>query len=254
MKSLYLVFLLASWSIAFHVFKRIRANDLGYKRGWSVFCVYFLLMMFILLILWPGTWAWDDLWTINGIKNYDSFHAWQHFFTGLYQDVLLQVFPFPGGIILLQNVIVSVCVSFVVTKLEATYNIVRLRNIFLDTILKVIPFLLPPVLMYQFSGYRIGLHIYLELVLLVILICGNREKDEWCWPYTILLGLLSSIVATWRTEAFIYIPCVCVLSWLIKEEVLPKKKKYICIIISVLLSYASIIYKTKRLEIWLFHY
>lgn len=233
-KGLYLVFLIVAWCFAFDTYKKIRAGNENYKRAFYIFKVYFSIMLVFLLILWPGTWAWDDLWTLDAISYYDGWHPWQHVITGAYQDVLLQILPFPGGIILLQNVIISICVAFSVTKLETVFKIKRLKYRSLDTLVKILPFLLPPVLMYQFSGYRMGLYVYLELVMLVILIGAMKDKKEWSREYLLLFCFLCVLVATWRTESLFYIPFVCLLILFVKEEVLSNKRKVGCILILVI--------------------
>jgi hypothetical protein len=233
-KALYLIFLIVSWCFGVDAYKKLRSGNEDYKRGLYVFTFYLVIMMLLLLILWPGTWSWDDLFTLTSIQLYSEFCPWQHIVTGIYQDIMLQILPFPGGIIFLQNVIVSLCVAVSVTKLEKAYNIRRFKNLYLDMIVKFIPFLLPPVLMYQFSGYRIGLYVYLELVMLVILICAIRDKKEWNWRYILLFCFLCVIVATWRTESLFYIPFTCILLYFVDRVTLPKIKKIICIVLLIL--------------------
>ena len=123
--------------------------------------------------------------------------------------------------------------AFTVTKLENTFHIRKLKNTIPDILLKIVPFLLPPVLMYQFSGYRMGLYVYLELVMLVIFIVAERENKEWTWSYTLLFCFLVVIVATWRTESFLYIPFVCILLFMMNKNILSTKRKCICVLIVI---------------------
>ena len=233
-KALYLMSLSVAWCFAFHVYKKIKANDQLYMRGFQIFLIYYTLMMALLVILWPGTWSWDDLWTLSDISRYSSFNAWQHILTGLYQDILLQYLPFPGGIILLQNCVISVCVAFIVVKLECTFSIQRLNSCFLDILLKVLPFLLFPVLQYQFSGYRMGLYVYLELTMLTILICAPHDQSIWGYKYSLFLCFLVLIVSVWRTESFFYVPCVCVLLLLLSKTILSVRRKIICVLLMLI--------------------
>lgn len=232
-KIIYLISLIGMWSFLFRIHVKIKNGDLKYKRAFCIFIVYFVILMFILLILWPGTWAWDDIGVIYNIRLYE-WVPWQHIITSIYQMVLLQILPFPGGVILLQNIIIAICVAFVVTKLETTFRIQRIKITVIDFIVKLLPFLLPPVLMYQFSGYRIGLYVYLELVMLVMLICAIKDNKEWSWIYILLFSLVCVITAAWRTESFFYIPCVSLALLFISKNVLSNKKKIviICLLIS----------------------
>ena len=233
-KVLYFCFLVIIWCFGFDSYKKIKSGDRSYKRGFYIFKVYFVCMMFLLLILWPGTWAWDDLRTLDVISGYEGWNPWQHTITGAYQDVLLEILPFPGGIILLQNVIISICVAFTVTKLENIFKIKKIKNRLIDVVVKISPFLLPTVLMYQFSGYRMGLYVYLELVMIVMLVGGVKDKEEWSKPYLLLFCILCIIVSSWRTESLFYIPCTCVLLSFINKKVIPNSKKLLCILILVM--------------------
>ena len=149
-KFFYLCFLCVAWTFAFKAYSEIKNSNKEWKRGAAFFCVYFSIMMLFLLIVWPGTWAYDDLWTLVGISSYTMWNPWQHILSGAYQSVLLQILPFPGGIIFLQNVIVSLCVAFTVVKLEQVLKLPIIRNKVIDIGIKLFPFLLPPVIMYQF--------------------------------------------------------------------------------------------------------
>ena len=132
-KFFYFMFLVIAWSFGFNVYKQLKSENLEYKRGVQIFVIYFSIVMGMLLIVWPGTWSWDDLWTLDVIKHYSEFNAWQHIITGLYQDVMLQILPFPGGIIFLQNVIISICVAFSITKLEKIFPLFRIKNTILES-------------------------------------------------------------------------------------------------------------------------
>ncbi len=232
-KILYYIVLLVGWCFGANVYRKLRAGDAFYQRAFFIFKSYLGLMMALLVILWPGTWSYDDLWTLIAVSSYEGWQPWQHTITGIYQDVLLQILPFPGGIILLQNVIISMCVSFSVTKLETILELGRLKNRFADALIKILPFLLPPVIMYQFSGYRMGLYVYLELVVLLMLMGMQKETQEWNMAYLALFCVLCGIVAVWRTESFFYLVIACVMVLCGREKVLSRKKKGVAFLILI---------------------
>ena len=205
---------------------KISEGDPEFLRGWQVFRVYFSILSVLMLILWPGTWIWDDLGIILSISDYSNFCAWQHIFSGYFHDIFLQLFPFPAGIIVIRNFINALCVAFAVVKIEKLFNIGKLNCTFLDYFIKLIPFLLPPVLIYQFSGYRIGQYIYLELVLFTMLIAKVKERTYISWPYSIFLIFLCVVCSTWRTEAFIYIPATCIAICFIDKKFLSNQRKF----------------------------
>ncbi len=230
-KILYYFFLMTVWCFGYDFYHNIKDGKEIYIRGRNIFVVYFSIVFLLLMIVWPGTWALDDIRGLDTIRRYESFYPWQHILTGLYQDILLQVLPFPGGIILQQNIIVSLCVAYVITKLEQNYVIRSFKNKYADIIIKLVPFLLPPVLDYQLSGYRMGLYVYLELLLIIIIICDVLGNREITWGKVFFLCLLTCVCATWRSESFLYIPCICVLILRINKSFSRNKKKTALIII-----------------------
>lgn len=229
-KAAYFIFLITTWCFLFHVYKEYKAYNDKYRRGVQIFIIYSIVMLVFLLILWPGTWSWDDIGILMEIKNYSFFVPWQHILSGCYQALLLQIFPSPGGIILVQNVIIAVCVAFTVTNLEYNLKIKKFSDQVLDMGIKLLPFLLPPVLLYQFSGYRMGIYVYLELVMLIMLICGEQDKDEWSWEKTVIFGFLVILMASWRTESLFYVFSVPILLVALSKKVLSVRKKMFCML------------------------
>lgn len=73
-----------------------------------------------------------------------------------------------------------------------------------------------------------GLYVYLEFLLIVILISANKENIKWNWQHIIAFSFITIIVSSWRTESFVYIPCVLIFLFLIKENILSNSKKCIC--------------------------
>lgn len=238
-KILYFVFLLVSWCFIVHVCKKCKENNNTYIRGVRFFSIYLFAMMLILLVLWPGTWSWDDIGILLGIRQYSSFVGWQHVISGCYQAVLLQILPFPGGIILIQNVIISVCVAYTAVKLESCFRTKKFSNPLFDIGIKLLPFFLPPVLLYQFSGFRMGLYVYLELVMLVMILCGKYEEKEWSWKGIALFGLLIVVVSSWRTESFFYVVMMPLLMIFWGRKNISVKKSLFCII-SVFIIFAGL--------------
>lgn len=230
----YFIFLVCFTKFILYAKNKISSGDSEFLRGWQIFKVYFSILLVIMLLVWPGTWQWDDLWTLMAISSYGSFGEWQHIFSGYFHDIFLQLLPFPAGIILIRNFINAICVAFVIEKIEKLFGIGQLKNRVIDYTVKLIPFLLPPVLMYQYSGYRIGQYVYLELAFLVMLISGLKENKKITVPYLSLLILLCVICSCWRTESFIYIPATCIAILFYKKEILSKKRKIITVCILII--------------------
>ncbi len=213
--------------------KKVRSGERIWQRGFFIFKVHFFVMQCLLLVLWPGTWSWDDLWVLDDISTYKTFGGWHHILTGLYQDLLLQILPFPGGIIVLQVMLVSFCVAFVITKTEVLFEIRVIKNYIIDILLKIFPFLLPPIIMYQFSGYRMGIYIYIEIVMLIMSLSMLKENKKWSICYLIFFCILCVLTATWRTESFIYIPFILIVLAMAKDTVITRSSKLICSIMFI---------------------
>ena len=90
MKALSLIFLIFCWNFGFYVCKKIKDGDESFKRGLKFFLIHFTITTIVLLLVWPGLWAWDDVWVLTVDINY-NYQAWQHILTS-YRDLLfLQV-------------------------------------------------------------------------------------------------------------------------------------------------------------------
>ncbi len=230
-KITYLTLLILFWNFIWRFVCGIKKGEKNHKRGLLIFGIYFSALMIIMIIVWPGTWSWDDIRTLLEIREYSKFFAWQHVLTGFYQDVFLQVIPAPVGIILLQNVCIAMIVSFFVVTMETKIGVEKIPNKVIDIIIKLIPFLLPPVLAYQFSGYRMGLYVYCELLAITMLIRVCYDKNTWKISFVILFCTICAVVAAWRTESFIYVLIVPIIVWLNKTVFATKKKRIMVILL-----------------------
>lgn len=229
-KILFLFTLLAIWIGIAYVLREYKKCNPIVRRGIFIFSMYFTILALLLLVLWPGTWNWDDIWVLFAIRQY-HLNAWQHVLTSMYQMVLLQLLPFPGGIILLQNLLITVIVSYSVVQLELhVFRKPFFNNQFLDTFLKIVPFLLPPVLMYQYSGYRIGIYVYLEFLMLVILITTYKDRIQWSYKKALFVCALASLVCTWRSEALLYLPALCIVILVFYRKFMGKKMAIFCLV------------------------
>ena len=219
MNVIYTVLVFIAYTYAFFVYRQYKIGVPEYRRGVHVFLTCLLIFSLLLIILWPGTWAWDDIFVLNSARNF-VINGWQHVLSSILHILCLQFLPFPAGVIIIQNIIASMCIAFIVVKFEKVF----LKNIGGGGLLILLPFILPPVLIYQFSGYRIGLYVHFEAVMLCILFCSLKENQEWSFLFTAFFCVLCAIVSTWRTESFLYIPIVCTAIIFLKNIYTLKKK------------------------------
>lgn len=233
-KILFLFTLLAIWIGIAYVSREYKKHNAIVMRGVFIFSMYFTILAILLLVLWPGTWYWDDIIVLFSIQQYHTL-PWQHVLTSVYQMVLLQILPFPGGLILLQNLLIAVIVAYSIVQLEqhVLYGCI-FSNKYIDTLVKIVPFLLPPVLMFQFSGFRIGIYVYLEFLMLVILITTYKERIRWSYKKALFVCVLSALVCTWRSEALLYLPALFIAFLIFYRRFMGKKMAVFCLAASLI--------------------
>ncbi|MBR3812475.1 MAG: hypothetical protein IKK38_01235 [Spirochaetaceae bacterium] len=233
-KLLYFFTLCFLYCFVFYVYKQCRLGNKKVKRWFYIFSLYSFIMLCFLLILWPGTWSWDDILVLDTIRLY-KIYAWQHIFTCIYQTVLLNIIPCAGGIILIQNLIISAFVAYSIVEIESYFFKKQIIHIqLLDSLVKLLPFLLPGVLSYQFSGYRYGLYVYCVLALFVLFICANHCTFVWKFWKFLLCIILSVIVAEWRTESMFFVLVSILLLIMQKKQKCSLKLKIFGILFIVL--------------------
>ena len=119
-KVLHLFFLYVLFLKTYNIFSEKKSEN-GKKRL-KYFVLCFSILLFFLIIVWPGTWSWDDIIILQNISHLD-FTPWQHFFSGLFYLLCLETIPIPAGVILIQVLIISVifiapCLLFLISQIS----------------------------------------------------------------------------------------------------------------------------------------
>lgn len=247
---LYLFCLIIFWSFIYYVKQQYKSNNPRVKRCLEIFIFYFSCMLVLLLFLWPGTWSWDDIGILHGLTTYTA-NAWHHIIGSYMQLLFIQLLPFPGGIILIQLFIISICVSYIVNRIEyVLLDNFRINNYYLDLFIKTSVFFLPPILLYQFSGFRMGLYIYLELVVLVTMICSVHEQEldinkKLGTSFLVLFIFLLVIVSLWRSESFLYLPIG--IYFICTRKHISNTRKILLFSLILLFSFSIIFIQNKKL-------
>lgn len=249
-KGFSLIFFIFVWANLFRFVQAYRTGNATARRAWRIAIEYGCFLLIFLLLLWPGTWSWDDIIVANRLHIYQLL-SWQHVITCTYQMTLLQILPFPGGFIFLQNVIIVAIVSYIVTKIEETFHFYVFKKQTIDIFVKILPFLLPSVILYQFSGFRMGLYVYFELLMLVILLCTWHQKEVWSKRKLSYFTLLAILVCTWRTEAFVYIFLVAIcLYHYQKHQLLTKRRAISCMAFALIGIFSVTAIQSYALNHW----
>ena len=200
-----------------------------------VFLAYFVPVILLFTFFWPGTWSWDDVFIISGTQWWNP-SAWQHFFSGFMQIVFLLNIPCVAGVVIQQIFVASLIVAYCIPRVARLFaKTSRQRKIYISLLL--LPCFFPPMLVYIYAGYRIGIYCYLELLLLCyLLLSTNLASGVKFYPWFVVS--LTSVVASWRSEAFYY-PFVVFVILLLHSHV---KKEYIravkILLLTVLFTFA----------------
>ena len=100
--------------------KKLRAKDRFVWRWLQWTLPYLAVNLIVLLIVWPGCWGNDDL-NVLSLARTLQMDAWQHFLTSSAFILSLMFVPIPGGVVLIQNLLISAAVGcFAATAQDLT--------------------------------------------------------------------------------------------------------------------------------------
>lgn len=221
-KIVFLFLLILMWQGLFYFVKR------GEKQFRNAALFYFVIMMCLLCLIWPGIWRMDEFGLLSSsIQLYP--HWWQNYITSVWYIFSLMLFPFPAGVIITMCAINAllyarlICNAMFILQTEyETHQKTERQNAGKSaknrqkfaSILLTIPFVMFPVLDSNLYPLRMSLYAFLELTLLSELfllykmctwgrqnkqIKGGYAQNIWA------VALLASVVTVWRTEAIYYL-------------------------------------------------
>ncbi|MRG85062.1 hypothetical protein [Salinibacillus xinjiangensis] len=194
-KGLSLILLLVMWQFISYIIKKRDRNTILFIK-YSL--IYFAIMLFFLLLTWPGVWRWDEFFVLEKATRL-VVNPWQHSLTSILFMTALQIFPFPAGILLFQNIIMSMVVGYIVFKMSRFID--KKRYLYLV----YVPFLSLAVLDSNLHPLRLSLYSYLELFFITFILFMRIDKRKWSIKLVIMSSFLISILATWRGESVYYV-------------------------------------------------
>jgi len=179
---------------------RLRAGDVRTRYGLAVAGVYFVVLLAVWFLVYPGQWAYDEFFVLEAAKNYEPY-TWQHYFTTVFHTFCLYLVPTGVGIVLIQMLVGAAVVGYLVSGVRETLRTRRLA------LLVALPFLLLPALFEVYHPLRLTIYSFVALLavgkLLLLLLApeqaGNRYRE--LLGYSVLLTLM----AFWRTEGIFYL-------------------------------------------------
>ncbi len=109
----------------------------------SVFCA---IGWIFLLLTYPGTWVYDDIFIVNDAGFYQT-TPWHHFFSGTFHILCLQTLPFIFSVQFFQVLLNALMYSYCVVTLANHFAKKEKSKIILEIFLSIF-FFFPPVLLY----------------------------------------------------------------------------------------------------------
>lgn len=161
------------------------------------FGIYFVFMLFFLLLTWPGIWRNDEIYILKYSVSL-NFEFWHHWITTLFYMVSLSFFPFPGGIVFSQIIVISMIIGFIIYNL---YKFVPNKWVYAY----YIPFLFPSVISNNLHPMRMILCSYVELLFFSLVVFKYMSQSKIKKQDIILGACLLATISTWRSENIIYL-------------------------------------------------
>lgn len=188
-----------------------RRAERNVRRAAQLSVVYFAVTFLLLLLMWPGTYYWDDVaMLLNEHRN--ILLAWQHYFSSLWHIICLETLPFVSGVQIIQCFVAAIAMGYSAVKVTAMFfgeKPEKTRRI-VETVLLIVGFL-PPVVLQLLGGFRMATYIYAELLLAVWLCALWKLNTPQRFIDWLRISLLVALVAAWRSEAIYYIVCFPIL-------------------------------------------
>lgn len=204
-KALFLVLAFGLVHGAVTLVQKLRAGD-KFARRWVAWTLpYLAVNLVILLIVWPGIWGNDDLAVLYLARTLQP-NSWQHFLTSGAFILSLMFVPMPGGVVLVQNLLISGIVGcFAATAQDlAEKRLTRpVRPAWFALV--YLPFLLPPVLMHTQQPFRTTWSTWTELFLVFMLVAMYLRGTKLNKKELAAIVMLGTLAASWRSECVYYL-------------------------------------------------
>ena len=210
-KALFLVLAFGLVHGAVTLVQKLRAGD-KFARRWVAWTLpYLAVNLVILLIVWPGIWGNDDLAVLYLARTLQP-NSWQHFLTSGAFILSLMFVPMPGGVVLVQNLLISGIVGCFAAAAQdlAEKRLTRpVRPAWFALV--YLPFLLPPVLMHTQQPFRTTWSTWTELFLVFMLVAMYLRGTKLNKKELAAIVILGTLAASWRSECVYYLAAIPVL-------------------------------------------
>jgi len=221
-------------TIFYYFVIKIIKQKLYKKDYFKIFIISFSIMIILLILTWPGVFRNDELGIILYAKTL-RYEPWHHTIISIIMIIELMLIPFPTGTIIINCLLYSVIISYVVSNLAKYFKDIKYRYIIL-----MIPFLLLPVLENNLYPLRPIMYGYLELFWFSYLYFNYKNKSKINFGKAVLIIITSILLITLRSEAICYIPLVLIMYIAYYKQNIISLKKLITLIIIFLFGFVMI--------------
>lgn len=172
---------------------------------------YLAVTLIVMVIVWPGCWGSDDLDVLHLARTLEP-SSWQHFLTSGAFILSLMFIPLPGGVVLIQTLLIAGVVGCFLAAAE-TLAVQRMprapaRGWFA---ILYIPFLLPPVILHNMQPFRSTWSTWTELFTVFLLVWWYLRGQAITKKQLAVFTLLGVLTAAWRSENIYYLAALPVL-------------------------------------------
>lgn len=228
-KGMFLLFLLLLWQGIFYVIKGYQEGNEALKQYWNTTVIYLGIMLVLFVFLFPGIWRLDEFGILKNATQILP-HFWQGYLTSVFYIVALMLIPNPAGVILVQILVISMVVGYVIDRFGKMIHHKKLKYIL------YIPFLLFPVIDSNFYPIRMSIYAFLELLFAFALFDFKYNKREIKSSHVWCLAGLAGILVCWRTESIYYVVLAPLTFLILFHKETTKKMKKQFIILTLLFS------------------
>lgn len=215
-KCIFFIILLFLWQIISYLINEYKKNQ-NIQRLIKYSSIYFVIMMVFLLLTWPGIWRCDEFMILKqAITLTDNY--WQGFLISKIYIFFLMLLPFPSGIIIIQNIIISFIVGYIISKFQYCFHDTKLAYFLF------IPFLLLPIIDNNLYPMRTTLYAYMWL-LLIVKIFFMKYSNKIKTSDLFLISFLVLIISLLRSEGVICVILIPVIFfiWFYKQSNMKQK-------------------------------
>ena len=206
-KVLLLFVLLSLWNFGYKVLNRKDGKEIL-----KYFLIIFIPLVVLILLIYPGIWYSDDFNFLKVSKTVDYLY-YLHYLTSIFYSVSLSIIPIPTGVCLFQTFIYSVVVTYII------YNFIKIFNIkkWYKYLLYIV-FILPMTIFYAIYPNRPCIYGIFYLLFFAIIFFKMYKKESLTFKEIIIMLILSSVLAMWRSEGIYLLFFGPLLIWFISGK------------------------------------